>query len=255
MPERPDPEFWSSPRAHSRDAVARPGSYSGSGSYSDSSSYLGRLRENWDSWRSNARFGLVVLVAVAVAAGFIWNRVGSSGGDTTAPPSRSTSFRASNSVATTSTTSAKRVVVHVAGLVARPGVVELAPGARVIDALEAAGGGLADADLDRLNLAALLIDGQQVLVARVGDPLRPAATGAGTGTTGTGDTGVPTGPLNLNTASATEIETLPGIGPVLAAAIIREREKRGGFSSVNELREVDGIGEKRFSDLRDLVTV
>jgi len=125
----------------------------------------------------------------------------------------------------------------------------------VIDALEAAGGGLADADLDRLNLAALLIDGQQVLVARVGDPLRPAATGAGTGTTGTGDTGVPTGPLNLNTASATEIETLPGIGPVLAAAIIREREKRGGFSSVNELREVDGIGEKRFSDLRDLVTV
>jgi competence protein ComEA len=157
------------------------------------------------------------------------------------------------------TTKGNRVVVHVAGAVARPGVVELASGSRVIDAVEAAGGGLPDADLDRLNLAAKIVDGQRVLVQRVGDP--PATEGSGSATPGgAGSSGATPGssmggPLNLNTATLDQLDELPGIGPSLGAAIIAERDRRGGFKSVNELRDVRGIGEKRFADLRDLVTV
>jgi len=131
-------------------------------------------------------------------------------------------------------------------------VVELAAGARVIDAVEAAGGAIAEADLDRLNLAAKLADGQRVLVQRVGDPPAPAT--GGDAASPSADTGTP-GLVNVNTATSAQLEELPGIGPALAAAIINERERRGGFRSVQELRDVRGIGEKRFADLADLVTV
>jgi comEA protein len=126
--------------------------------------------------------------------------------------------------------------VHVAGDVARPGVVRVSAGARVVDAIEAAGGGLPDADLDRLNLAAKVADGQRVAVAKLGAPA-PVETGAATGG-GEGAGGGPTGPINLNTATATQLEELPGIGPSLAAAIITEREKRGGFKAVTDLQDV-----------------
>jgi competence protein ComEA len=148
-----------------------------------------------------------------------------------------------------------RVIVHVAGAVATPGVVELEGAARVIDAIEAAGGAVPDADLDRLNLAAKLVDGQRVLVQRVGEPAAPSAPGS----TGTGDPSadpsVGGGLLDLNTATTLQLEELPGIGPALAAAILEERDRRGGFRSINELRDVRGIGEQRFADLRDRVTV
>ncbi len=146
------------------------------------------------------------------------------------------------------------MIVHVAGAVARPGVVELALGARVIDAVEAAGGGLPEADLDRLNLAAKIADGERVLVQRIGDPAPsgPADTGAPDVSTPGATSG---GLLNLNAATLDQLDELPGIGPVLAAAILTERDQRGGFKSVNELRDVRGIGEKRFADLRDLVAV
>jgi competence protein ComEA len=144
------------------------------------------------------------------------------------------------------------VVVHVAGAVARPGVLLMPEGARVIDAVEGAGGATADADLDRLNLAAVLADGQRIVVLAVGAPGGPGASGVGDpGGTATD----PAGLLDLNLATAAQLEALPGIGPVLAAAILAERDRRGGFRSVNELREVRGIGEVRFADLRDLVTV
>jgi competence protein ComEA len=141
------------------------------------------------------------------------------------------------------------VVVHVAGAVAHPGVVELPVGARVIDAVEAVGSALPSADLDRLNLAAKLVDGERVLVARVGDPATAAAG------SGSSDSTEQAGPLNLNTATQAQLDTLPGVGPQLAAAIIKERDRRGGFRSVNELSSVRGIGDKRLADLRDLVTV
>jgi competence protein ComEA len=149
------------------------------------------------------------------------------------------------------------VVVHVAGAVTQPGVVELKAGARVIDAVEAAGGALATADLDRMNLAAELTDGQRVLVQNVGDPPAPGpAPGDPSGSsTGAAPGETPGGLLDLNTATSEQLEELPGIGPVLAEAILSERERRGGFRNVLELRDVRGIGEKRFADLVDLVTV
>jgi len=218
--------------------------------------------------------GLAVLVAVAVVAGVVWYRVGS-GGAATAPrsaPSRAGSRAPSGGSGTepsgagptsdpaqavsgsgAQSPKGNRVVVHVAGAVARPGVVELASGSRVIDAVEAAGGGLPEADLDRLNLAAKIVDGQRVLVQKVGDP-PAAAEGAGTAS-GATPGAASTGPLNLNTATLDQLDGLPGIGPVLAAAILAERVRRGAFKSVNELREVRGIGEQRFADLRELVAV
>jgi competence protein ComEA len=228
--------------------------------------------------RGDARVGLAVLVAVAVVAGVVWYRVGSGGAATAqrSAPSRAGSRAPSGGSGTEPSTEpsgagptsdpaqavsgsgapspkGNRVVVHVAGAVARPGVVELASGSRVIDAVEAAGGGLPEADLDRLNLAAKIVDGQRVLVQKVGDP-PAAAEGAGTAS-GATPGAASTGPLNLNTATLDQLDGLPGIGPVLAAAILAERVRRGAFKSVNELREVRGIGEQRFADLRELVAV
>lgn len=141
------------------------------------------------------------------------------------------------------------VVVHVAGWVRRSGVYELAQGDRVIDAIEAAGGPRRGADLDALNLAAVLVDGQQVMVPRKaagGGPEDPSDTGAATPEQGL---------VNLNSAPAEELETLPGIGEVLAAAIIEHRERNGPFTSIDDLLDVSGIGEQRLADIRDLVTV
>jgi competence protein ComEA len=142
------------------------------------------------------------------------------------------------------------IVVHVAGWVRRPGVYELHQGDRVIDAIDAAGGPRRGAQLDALNLAAILTDAQQVMV-----PRKSTADGA-TGSAGGGtDAGVPAALINLNTATAEELETLPGIGPVLAASIVEHREQHGPFATVDDLLDVSGIGEQRLADLRDLVTV
>jgi competence protein ComEA len=187
-----------------------------------------------------------------------WYRLGVSTSDGAAAPSRAdapattTTFAAGPSTTSTSG-SGGMVVVHVAGDVARPGVVRIAAGARVVDAIHAAGGGLPDADLDRLNLAAKVADGQRVAVAKIGAPA-PVEAGTGAGAA-TGDPTTPSGPVNLNTATQAELEELPGIGPSLAAAIITEREKRGGFHDVAELQDVRGIGERRYADIKDLVAV
>jgi competence protein ComEA len=137
--------------------------------------------------------------------------------------------------------------VHVAGWVRNPGVYELQAGARVIDAIGSAGGPREGADLNALNLAALVIDAQQVLV-----PRRATVTQGGVGTV-TSPTGA--GQINLNSATAEELETLPGIGEVLAQRIIEHRESNGPFTSVDELLDVSGIGEARLEDIRDEVTV
>jgi competence protein ComEA len=148
------------------------------------------------------------------------------------------------------------VVVHVAGAVAQPGVQHLGAGARVVDAVERAGGAAPDAELSRVNLAAPLQDGQQVYVPRVGEVAPPSAagaTGAASGLPGGG--GEAAGPVNLNTASAEELDTLPGVGPTTAEAIIAHRQEHGPFTSVDQLLDVRGIGDAKLADLRDLVTV
>ena len=249
---RPDPAFW----GDGRPRVRRPRRPQPDGP-------LDRVRELVGSWRGDPRIGFAMLVCVAVVAGVVWYRVGVGGADDV-PPRRvtpvATSARlpARADVQPSTTKARDLIVVHVAGAVTRPGVVELDVGARVIDAVEAAGGAVPEADLDRLNLAAKVADGERILVSRVGDP---PAVGDGTGAAAAGspspDAGSSqgSGPINLNTATLEQLDALPGIGPVLAQAIVDERTRRGRFRSVQELREVRGIGEKRFADLADRVTV
>ena len=149
--------------------------------------------------------------------------------------------------------------MHVAGAVARPGLYHLPSGSRVDDGLRAAGGSKPRADLDRLNLAARLVDGQKVLVTRRGEPLPPDTSGGGTGSVGRGDSDPgrpgPAEPLDLNTADLEALDSLPGIGPATARAILEERTRRGGFRSPRDLLRVPGIGEGRFARLKDRVRV
>jgi competence protein ComEA len=148
--------------------------------------------------------------------------------------------------ASTSPTAAS-LIVDVAGAVRKPGVYEFRDGDRIIDAIRAAGGPTRRASLDSLNLAAPLTDGQQVLVP-VQAPAGGAVPPAG------GASGAPA-PVNINTASATDLEALPGIGEVLAQAIVDYRTQNGPFTSVDQLVDVSGIGDATLADIRDLVTV
>lgn len=149
------------------------------------------------------------------------------------------------------------LVVAVAGKVRRPGLVRLPAGARVADALEAAGGPLPGADAALLNLARKVTDGELILV---GVTAPPGAVGGAAGLTegsasaGNGIAG-PGGKVSLNTATRAQLETLPGVGPVLAQRIIDYREQRGGFRAISDLRQVTGIGDARYEDLKALVTL
>ena len=143
------------------------------------------------------------------------------------------------------------VVVAVAGRVRRPGMVRLPPGARVADALDAAGGALPGVDIALLNLARKVTDGELILVgvsAPPGVPGAPPGAPAASAVPGGG-------PVNLNTATLADLDGLPGVGPVLAQRILDHRDKRGGFRSVSDLREVEGIGDSRYEQLKDLVTL
>ncbi|HEV3473882.1 MAG TPA: ComEA family DNA-binding protein [Actinomycetota bacterium] len=142
------------------------------------------------------------------------------------------------------------LIVHVTGWVRSPGVYELSEGDRVIDAIDAAGGPKRGAELDALNLAALLVDAQQVLVPKQA-PSAPVPAVTGTAST----TAAGTTLININTAAPEELETLPGIGEVLAAAIVSYREEHGPFPSVDALIDVSGIGEVTLEEIRELVTV
>lgn len=144
--------------------------------------------------------------------------------------------------------SGARVIVHVAGRVRRPGVYRLREGARVDDAVQRAGGALGDADLTAVNLAAEVEDGRQVVV-----PARAATAGTPGAAPASGS--APAQPLNLNTATAEQLQELDGVGPGIAAKILAYRQEHGGFGSVKELGDVPGIGEKRLAALEASVTV
>jgi competence protein ComEA len=146
------------------------------------------------------------------------------------------------------------LVVHVAGQVARPGVYQLPAGARVDDAVAAAGGALATADLDVVNLAAHVADGDRVFVPAVGEtvPGVVGPSGASTGSASGSGTGA-AGPVDLNAATAEQLDALPGIGPATAAAIVEHRERVGPFVTVDDLLDVPGIGPAKLDALRGLV--
>lgn len=167
----------------------------------------------------------------------------------------------------------KELAVHVSGAVARPGLYRVAQGARVADALDKAGP-TEEADLNAINLAAALVDGQKVSVPFKGaaNPLLGAAgTGSGgaqkySSTFGYGSTastapgagqsaGGQTGLININTAGTAELDTLPGIGLTLAQRIIQHREVNGPFKQIEDIKNVSGIGDKKFEDIKDRITV
>ncbi|MFE0514984.1 helix-hairpin-helix domain-containing protein [Streptomyces sp. NPDC058964] len=152
-------------------------------------------------------------------------------------------------------TAGAEIVVDVGGKVREPGVHRLPAGSRVADALRAAGGVRPGTSTEGLNRARFLVDGEQVVV---GGPAPAAGPGAG-GSGGPGSAGAavgaagPPAPVSLNTATTDQLDTLPGVGPVLAQHIVDYRTQHGGFRSVDELRQVNGIGARRFADLRNLV--
>lgn len=142
-----------------------------------------------------------------------------------------------------------QIMVHVAGAVANPGVYSLDKGARIQDALIAAGGPLAGAKPDYLNLAAVLVDGQKVYVPTEAE-IRPGAAGG----TGSGLNAGSRLRVNINLAGQSQLEALPGIGPSLAARIVAYRNEHGSFQKVEDLMKVGGIGPKKFAELQPYVT-
>ncbi len=186
---------------------------------------------------------LLVLAALAVVVAGLGLRLLGGGGSPPAPAPQAVT----PAVRVERTT--QRVTVHVAGAVRRPGLYRLRAGSRVDDAVRRSGGPLRGADLDALNLAAEVEDGRQVLVPERG-AAPPAAPTAGGGAAAGGQVVV-----NLNTATPEELDTLDGIGPALAAAIVAHREEHGGFGSVAELSEVPGIGDARMAALEGRVGV
>ena len=149
--------------------------------------------------------------------------------------------------ASSSPSPAVTLIVDVAGAVHQPGVYEFAEGDRVIDAIERAGGQMPKADLSLLNLAAPLVDGTQILVPKAVPPGAVVPGGAAPGST--------SGLININSASATELESLSGIGEVLAATIVEYRDQNGPFATVDDLMDVSGIGPATLEEIRDQVTV
>jgi competence protein ComEA len=210
----------------------------------------------WVGWFGPARLITSAIAVIAVCAGLFWLL-------RTSPPPTEASLPTATAVPTSTdpaspgaapavTVADSPVSVHVAGAVERPGVYELEPGARVFMALDAAGGVTAEADANALNLAAVVVDGSRVYVPIVGETLPPdSAAGASQGVV------VPSGPgalVDVNRATADELDVLPGVGPATATAIVTERERNGPFLSVDDLERVPGIGPAKLDALRELVT-
>jgi competence protein ComEA len=250
----------------------------GSGRSDDSESPAGGLRRPGRdgmrplSTRFRGRTGLrpavVIAVLAAVLGGWFWWHV-ATGAPEVVPLSEVSSSVVDKPTADAGDVTASggdpaagtgNIIVHVAGAVARPGVVELPHGSRLHEAIAAAGGGTAAADPDRLNLASVLEDGQKVLVPERGDPgpAEPAlgetngSTGSGAGGSGSATDG---GKIDLNTAGVEELATLPRVGPVLAQRIVDWRKQHGRFKTVEELDAVDGVGPKLLEALLPLVRV
>jgi len=213
---------------------------------------------------------LVLLLTSAVVLGIrvVWARSAAQPQPVAAtahgPPgglvSRSVPVAFASGGATGLPTAAGVLLVHVVGQVRHPGVVRLPPGARVLDAVKAAGGATSSADLNHLNLARVVADGEQIVVPKPGESPTgglPGVGGAGSGSTGQGSTGVGSARalIDLNTADAAALDSLPGVGPVLAQRILDWRTQHGRFTSVAELGEVTGIGDKILAQISPKVTV
>ena len=202
-----------------------------------------------------ATLGIGVAAVLAALAMTVWLLTGRPHAAAVAGPSVGGPAASPSAAASPSSrpVAASEVVVDVVGKVRHPGLYRLPTGARVQDAVLAAGGVLPGVALDAVNLAARLVDGQQIAIGVAGSAQAGAGAlgpGAGSGT-GPG----PPSPLNLNTATLEQLETLPGVGPVLAQRVLAWRSAHGGFASVTQLDDVPGVGASKFAALKVLVTV
>lgn len=224
---------------------------------------LERVLGLWHRVRSGEdplAFGAVV-VAVALAGGVVWFWAGARHGGVPAASAAPGGSPAEGAMPgpeppteRAASTTGPALAVHVAGAVARPGLYHLPNGSRVADALAQAGGRLPGADVDRLNLAARLVDGQKIRVPRRGEAASDEAAGVG-GSAGEGIQPPVAEPIDLNTADLAALDSLPGVGPATARAILEERARRGGFRSIRDLLRVPGIGDGRFARLKDRIRV
>lgn len=190
--------------------------------------------------RGAIALAVVVLLAAVVAGAVVWR-----GRPTPEPAPALAVVGESTPSAVDPAASSAEIVVSVAGLVVSPGLVRLPAGARVADAVTAAGGPTPGADLTGVNLARKLTDGEHVVVGSPGSAGQDAGADPVASSSGSR--------LDLNTATLAELDALPGVGPVTAQKILDWRERHGRFASVDQLREIDGIGETRFARLKDLV--
>lgn len=169
------------------------------------------------------------------------------------PSGSATSGPASGSTSAEESEAAPSMFVHVLGAVNNPGLFEVSAGARVMDVVSQAGGLTASADQAAINLARLLADGEQLYVPAIGEAPPAAAPGPAAGTPA-GPAGAPAPKVNLNTATSADLDTLPRVGPMMAQRILDYRTTNGPFVTIEDLRNVTGIGEKTFEALKDLVT-
>lgn len=221
--------------------------------------------DSWLAWFGLARLVMAAVSVAVIAAGAFWLlRTPSPPVEATLPVAGAAttpvstlalpSAAAEAAATTTSDTAPQLLVVHVAGAVTRPGVYQLGSSARVVDAIEAAGGTTGEADANRVNLAAPVADGERIYVPAIGE-VTSVDLALNAHPSDTGDRTTPTGPLDVNTATAGQLEQLPGIGPATAAAIVDDRDRNGPFASVDDLDRVSGIGPAKLAALVGLVTV
>ncbi|MEV0808626.1 helix-hairpin-helix domain-containing protein [Micromonospora sp. NPDC050200] len=203
----------------------------------------------FDPGRRGVRALAAVAVVVVLGAGF-WAWRSRPQAEPVRPVSPVAASDPSTAAEATVTPSGE-LVVAVAGKVRRPGLVRVPAGARVADAVQAAGGALPGVDVALLNPARKVADGELILVGVAAPPGQPGAAAP----PAAGTAPAPGGLVNLNTATLAQLDGLPGVGPVLAQRILTHRDQHGGFRSVGDLRQVDGIGDARYEQLKDLVTV
>jgi competence protein ComEA len=172
----------------------------------------------------------------------------------TAGPASATPIAGSSAPPSSGSARGPTILVHVLGAVSKPGVVTLDEGARVAEAITAAGGLRGDADPSELNLAAVLVDGSQIVIGTKAAPRGEVRVGPSGDAPG-GSSSAVGALVNLNTATLDQLDTLPGVGPVLAQSIIDYRTKRGRFTKIEELQEVDGIGSKTYAQIAPHVRV
>ncbi|MEU8073304.1 ComEA family DNA-binding protein [Micromonospora sp. NPDC049151] len=210
----------------------------------------------FDPGRRGVR-ALAAVAAVVVVAAAVWAWRSRPSAEAVQPVAASAEAPVTEAVsgAPVPAGSSGQVVVALAGKVRRPGLVRLPAGARVADAIEAAGGALPGVDTALLNPARKVTDGELILVGVTAPPGQAAPGPAAGGGGAPGGPAAPAGPVNLNTATLAQLDALPGVGPVLAQRILDHRDRNGGFRSVSDLRQVDGIGDARYEQLKELVTV